>query len=236
MSYQLSAIGAKENHRKSTKKNDSGEATESFFWKPSKRWKRFDCMVERLRRKRREQTKTFLFTIAQALFKQYDLVSIGDYTPDGAGETTTMRRAMNNQSLIGRFKEVLSWVALKSGKHFHEFCEKGTTRTCHSCSHVIQEGLAPDIRLWNCPSCFADHIRDENAAQNGLQRVLRDLNLNKLVPGSGLASVRKRWAWCAVPSGVVSTLRGQGSGCAAAPRNLNGSMIAPDQNLLVNFA
>jgi hypothetical protein len=57
-----------------------------FYWKPSKKWKKLDNIVENLRRKRREQTKTFLFTIAQNLFKQYDLVAIGDYTPDGTGK------------------------------------------------------------------------------------------------------------------------------------------------------
>jgi len=225
----------KRKSRKIIKENRKEDATESFFWKPSRRWIKFNQMVEKLRRKRREQTKTFLFTIAQTLFKQYDLVSIGDYTPDGTGKNVTMRRAMNNQSLIGRFKEILSWVAQKSGKHFHEFSEKGTTRTCHHCNYVVQGGLSPDVRLWECPQCSTEHIRDENAAQNGLRRVLRDLKIENLVPSLGLASVEKRWAWCALPSGVVSTLRGQSSDDIAAPRNLNGCVIAPDQNLLTNF-
>lgn len=208
----------------------------SFFWQPSRRWKKFNHIIERARRKRREQTKTFLFTIAHALFKQYDLVSIGDYTPDGSGNNSTMRRAMNNQSLIGRFKEVLSWVSIKSGKHYHEFCERGTTRTCCRCDHILPTGLDPSIRAWQCPVCNTRHIRDENACQNGIKKLLRDFDIKKLVPGSGPVFIEKRWAWCALPSGVNTTLRGLCSNFVAAPRNLNGSAVASDQNMIVNFA
>ena len=216
--------------------NSSGEVTDHFYWVPSRRWKRLNNLVENLRRKRRDQTKTFLFTIAQALFKQYDLVAIGDYTPNGTGKTKAMRRSMNNQSLIGRFKEVLSWVSLKSGKRFHEFSEKGTTRTCHSCGYVVEGGLSPELRHWECPGCESHHIRDENAAQNGLKRVLRDFNLENLVPCSGLAFPKKRWAWCVLPSGVVATLRGQCCDTVAAPRNSNEDMVVLDQNSSNRFA
>jgi putative transposase len=211
------------------------EGGSHFYWQSSRKWKKLNHLVEKLRRKRRDQTKTFLFTIAQKLFKHYDLVAIGDYAPNGTGETKIMRRAMNNQSLIGRFKEVLSWVSLKSGKQYHEYDEKGTTRTCHSCGHVVKEGLSPGIRDWNCPGCNAHHVRDENAAQNGLKRVLRDLNLKNLVPCSGLAP-QKRWAWRAFPSGVATTLRGKCCNKVAAPRNSNEDMIVLDQNLSINFA
>ncbi|MBA3954937.1 transposase [Candidatus Dependentiae bacterium] len=97
---------------------------------------------------------------------------------------------MNNRSLIGRFKEKLSWVALKSGKSYHEFAEKGTTRTCHACNFIVPNGLAPHVRQWTCPSCLAQHIRDENATYNGLRKTLQDLllkskELSLPVPSSG---------------------------------------------------
>lgn len=201
---------------------------EKFYWKPSRRWQFFQNKMDKLRRKRREQTKTFLFTLAHALFRKYDLVAIGDYTPDGQGLNSLMRRSLNNQSLIARFKEILEWVALKSGRHFYEFNEKGTTRTCHHCNHIVDGGLAPAIRKWECAHCQAEHIRDENASQNGLRRVLRDLQLENLLPGSGLASVVKRWAWRALPSGVEQILRGSCSSVSAAPRNLNEGVVALD--------
>ena len=168
--------------------------------------------------KRREQTKTFMFTSAHRLFRDYDCIAIGDYTPKGEGITTQMRRAMNNRSLIGRWKNVLSWVAHKSGKTFFEFDEKGTTRTCSHCLHVEEQGIPLVLRQWECPECRIVHIRDENAAINGLRKVLRDLptktggEISPQVSGSDLTLVKERWAWCVLPSGVRITPRGQGSG------------------------
>ena len=135
-----------------------------------------------------------------------------------------MRRALNNRSLIGRFKEILLWVAEKSGKTFIEFNEEGTTRTCNVCLHKVQEGIPLAMRQWECPHCKTFHIRDENAAINGLKKVLWDLREKNeasasVVSSSDLVFVKERWAWCVSPSGVVSTLRGRNSEIFAAPRN-----------------
>ena len=88
---------------------------------------------------------------------------------------------MNNQSLIGRLKTVLMWVSIKSGKHYDEWNEKGSTRSCHCCGYVVKGGLSPDIRSWQCPECKKRHYRDENAAINGLTETYKKLKL----PGSG---------------------------------------------------
>ena len=116
-----------------------------------------------------------MYTVAHRLCRKYDCIGIGDYAPKGDGLSTKMRRAMNNRSLIGQFKEVLSWTAVKSGKTVIQFDEKGTTRTCHACDHVVQGGLNPCIRKWSCSKCGTAHIRDENASINGHRKILRDL-------------------------------------------------------------
>jgi putative transposase len=205
-------------------KDQKGLPTGSFYSLPSKRWLKFQKTLQKALRKRREQTKTFMYTLANKLCKNYDCIGIGDYTPDGTGDNKQMRRAMNNRSLIGRFKEILSWTAAKSGKTFMEFNEAGTTRTCCECDYVIPNGLTPKIRHWTCPCCQKDHIRDENASINGLKKILRDLKqkgetLVSSVPCSGLVSVEERWAWCVMPSGVFYTLRGQSSELFAASGN-----------------
>ena len=140
---------------------------------PSKKWAKYDRSLRKALHKRREQTKTFMFTSAISLFRDYDCVGIGDYTPNGEGITTPMRRAMNNRSLIGRFKNTLSWVARKSGKTFIEFHEKGTTRTCNHCLHVEEQGIPVTLRQWRCPQCQTDTHSRRNAAINGLRKVLR---------------------------------------------------------------
>ncbi len=210
-----------------------GTPTGKTFFLSSKRWKKYDHAFRKALHKRREQTKTFMFTCAHQLFKEYDCVGIGDYTPNGGGITTPMRRAMNNRSLIGRWKHTLSWVARKSGKTFLEFDEQGTTRTCHHCLRVEEQGIPVTLRQWQCPQCQTEHIRDENAAINGLRKVLRDLpqkhegKLPPIVSGSDLAFVKERWAWCVSPSGVFIHPRGQDSKAICSSRKLNRGRDSP---------
>ena len=165
----------------------------STFWLPSRRWLYLNARLQNVYRKRREQTKQFLYTVANRLYHDYDAVGIGDYVPHGGGITRKMRRSMNNQSLNRRFKHVLSWVALRSGKQYLEWEEGGSTRTCHDCGYVVENGIPVGIREWDCPgeTCTSHHIRDENAARNGLTRTLKALGL----PCSGRREVSSRRAW-----------------------------------------
>lgn len=205
--------------------NDKGEPTGKYYYLPSKKWAQMDRTLQRALKKRREQTKTFLYTTSHQLYREYDHIAIGDYTPDGSGETTSMRRAMNNRSLIGRFKATLHWVAQKSGKTFQEYDEKGTTRTCRHCQYVEGQGIPLAQRQWRCQQCEAIHIRDENAAINGLGKVLRDLPQKyetkvSIVSGSDLV-VQQRWAWRVLPSGVVTLPQGQNREEIHSARKLN---------------
>ena len=211
----------------------TGKPTGKEYYLPSRRWIKLNKTLERALRTCREQKKTSMYTTAHALCRRYDCIGIGDYAPQGNGITTAMRRAMNNRSLIGQFKEVLRWVATKSGKTFIEYNEQGTTRTCHACLYVVSGGLAPSIRQWTCPGCCSDHFRDENAAINGLRIVLRDISLETKkegidvspVPSSGLVFVKERCAWRVLPSGVVTVRGGIDSMKNAAPRNEIESMM-----------
>jgi putative transposase len=177
----------------------------SQFWLPSHRWLMLNARLSDLYRIRREQTKQFLYTVANRLYHDYDAVGIGDYVPHGGGITRKMRRAMNNQSLNRRFKHVLAWVALRSGKSYLEWEETGSTRTCHDCGYVVADGIPPEVREWDCPGpeCASHHLRDENAARNGLNRVLKALGL----PCSGRREVSSRRAWRFNGLGLTSGVR-----------------------------
>jgi putative transposase len=194
----------------------------TFVWKASRRWTFFNNLLDEAYRIRREQTKTYLFTLANQICKRYEVIGMGDYTPKGGGITTPMRRAMNNMSLIGRFKGVLSWVAKRSGRLYIEYKEEGTTRTCSECGYVVEGGIAPEIREWTCPQCGTFHIRDENSAKNGLMRVSPE---NDLLPRSGRRfgyEVSDRRVWWVTPSGVKSASRGLDvSAQPGTARNLN---------------
>lgn len=155
----------------------------SYYWLPSRRWQFFNLRLNQAYQVRRDQTKTYLFTLANKLCKDFDVIAVGDYTPRGGGLNKGMRRSMNNQSLIGRFKKTMDWVARKSGKVYTEYDETGTTRTCYQCGYVVKGGIPLDVRAWTCPNpdCRAEHLRDENAAQNGLRLVIHE---NSLMPRS----------------------------------------------------
>jgi putative transposase len=192
--------------------DDDGQPIGQEYYTPSRKWRKYQNIIEKIRHKRQEQTKTFMFTLAHDLCKSYDLIGIGSYTPLGNGITKAMRRSMNNRSLNRRFKATLSWVATKSGKTFIEYDETGTTRTCHSCGYVVEGGLEVSIRQWTCSQCRCDHLRDENSAILGLRKILKD-HINEAaasqVPCSGLVCVNKRCAWCVLPSGIKKVPQGQ---------------------------
>ncbi len=211
---RIDEIKSKRDHCQKKAKKLIDEKSGKEYFIPSKRWQKYNKTLEIALHKRREQTKVFMFTISNDLCREYDCVGVGDYTPQGGGCTIKMRRAMNNRSLIGRFKEIMAWTAKRSGKLYIEYDEKGTTRTCNYCGYKVEDGLSPSIRKWECPVCKATHIRDENAAQNGLKKVLRELPTKSetsvsLVPGSGLDFIKNRWAWRVLPSGVEKHLRGK---------------------------
>ena len=128
-----------------------GSATGHYYYKPSRRWKSLDRALKKSYRKRREQTKTFMFTITHQLVASYDCIGIGDYAPKNLGYSTKMRRAMNNRSLQGKFKDVLSWVGKKSGKTVIVYDKKGRQKHVMivtwsykvALSHVLESGNAP---------------------------------------------------------------------------------------------
>lgn len=193
-----------------------GNPTDKTYTIPSKNWTKRNQALQYAFYKRREQTKTFMYTIANRLCSIYDCIAVGNYTPYGDGINKKMRRAMNNRSLIGRFKEIVSWTAKKLGKTYIEYEETNTTRECSSCGYCNPAGLCPSIRMWQCPECQVIHMRDENAAQNGLKKVLRDFRekyetIVSSVSGSDLVPVLEQWAWRVLPSRVMVTLRGQNS-------------------------
>lgn len=197
---QIDAIKARRDHCKAKSRQITREDG-TTFWLPSRRWQFFDARLQTLYFKRREQTKTYLYTIANRLLREYDAVSVGSYTPHGGGISRKMRRAMNNESLIGRFKLTLAWLANRSGRISLVWEEQGSTRTCHDCDCVVADGLDPSVRFWICPACQRPHVRDENAAQNGLQRTLQKLSL----PCSGRRAVSARRAWRFNGLGVEET-------------------------------
>ncbi len=88
------------------------------------------------------------------------------------------KSTMNNQSLKGQMKTILEWVALKRNTYFYSYDEYRTTVTCSRCGFV-SKSLTLINRVWD-RECGAIHLRDENAAANGLLKTVRELNLGPI--------------------------------------------------------
>jgi len=149
-------------------------------WEPSRRWRRFDTALKRAEEMARDQIKRHLFGVGNLLYRHYDVVGIGDYTPENedTGLGKKANRTIRNRRYLGKFREIMTWLAVRSGKSFYVQDEKGTTRTCSTCNFVVESGIHPSIREWTCEGCGVVHDRDENASQNGLMRLVGDLAAN----------------------------------------------------------
>ena len=135
------------------------------YWKPSRRWKQFNRVLNKLYAKRREQMKLFAYTIAHWLERHYDKVLYGDYTPFAGGLKNT-HRSMLSQGYLGYLRRIVKWVFEKSGKVANEVSERSSTKTCHCCGNEMS--MPPEKRFFVCSNdeCNASLPRDVNSAIN----------------------------------------------------------------------
>lgn len=135
------------------------------YYAASRRWERLNKALNKLYYKRSEQIKTALYTIANQLVKEYDMIAIGDYLPDVMDiDIKAMRRKMANQSVISKFRNILRQVCIKNNKTFMIVDESYTTQECHNCQDRAVKG--PTIRTYTCPVCGKTYQRDINSAIN----------------------------------------------------------------------
>jgi putative transposase len=142
------------------------------YWTPSRRWIRLNKALTKLYYKRNTQIKTALYTIANNLAKDYDVIAIGDYIPDVSNikedmtykEKKAIRRKTANQSVISKFRKILKQVCNKYNRRFLVIDETYTTQECHHCKdRAIKK---PSIREYTCPVCGRTYKRDINSAIN----------------------------------------------------------------------
>ena len=119
-----------------------------------------------------------MYSISHELYKKYDLVIIGDYTPtNGTAKFKNMKRSMLNQEQIGSFRKTLKWIAEKEGKYYLMVNEKNTTKDCCICGH--QKKKSPEIREFTCKNCNTTIMRDSNSAVNIAKKANYYLDVEK---------------------------------------------------------
>ena len=135
------------------------------YYLPSRRWEKYNKALNKAYHCRREQIKSACFSIANEIARNYDIVAIGDYTPSlDTAIYKNMHRSMLNQEVIGKFRDILKWVMIRSRKKFIKVNERGTTKTCCICGHKERKG--PEIREFICSNCKRELNRDINSAVN----------------------------------------------------------------------
>ena len=108
-----------------------------------------------------------------------------------------INRQVQNNNPIMTLVGYLSYKAAMRCKEVRKLNERGTTRTCSCCGHVIAEGLSPSVRTFTCPECGFAIPRDINSTLNFLNiyrfvvwyslRALQCLSIARLLlnPSSG---------------------------------------------------
>ena len=135
------------------------------YYLPSRRWSRLNDALNRAYHCRREQIKSASFSIANFIAREYDHVAIGDYTPSlDTAIYDRMHRSMLNQEIIGKFRKILEWIMIRSGKSCSIVEETNTTKECCICGDLKKK--SPDIRSFVCQECKTALDRDINSAVN----------------------------------------------------------------------
>ena len=151
--------------KKFTNKDNKGYDKDLKYKIYTKQYQRLKNVLDNLYIKRREQKKTFLNTVANYLYKNYDLVIIGDYVPDTNTATKdNMHRSMLNQSMIGELRYILQEQADKCGKHLKIKSERNTTSDCSCCGSRVYKD--PKVRYFVCEKCGNKFVRDLNSCLN----------------------------------------------------------------------
>jgi putative transposase len=196
---RIEEVQAKRDHCRRKSVQITTPSSGKTYWQPSRRWRFYNDVLQRLRHQRQEQIKHWCYEVGNRLFAEHDLVSMGNYSPRGGGRSTGERRSMNNQSLVGSMRRTLAWLAERSGKQFISWDERNSTKTCHSCNSQMPDSISPKIRVWTCPVCQTVNHRDANAAQNGLDRTKNLVSL----PCSGHQEISSWRTWRLTEAGVV---------------------------------
>ena len=105
------------------------------------------------------------YMISNYLVERYDIIAIGDYTPQVRDTSTTaMRRSMINESYTSDFRLILENVCKKHNKKYILVNENCTTSKCFYCGNF--EPKDPKVRKFVCPICHKELYRDLNSAIN----------------------------------------------------------------------
>jgi putative transposase len=103
--------------------------------------------------------------LSTRLVRENQVIVVEDLNVAGMVRNHCLARVISDAA----WRMLLTFLAYKCAWYGRELVKVDrfypSSKTCSACGHVV-EHLPLDVRKWTCPSCQAQHDRDENAARN----------------------------------------------------------------------
>lgn len=132
--------------------------------KGSSNWKRTRAKLARLHERIADIRADGTHKLTAGVVERFRWVGIEDLSIKGMAHTRLAKSVMD--AALGEVRRQLEYKAPLAGSTVvvaDRFFP--SSKRCSTCGHVLTE-LALGIQRWTCPSCGAEHDRDENAAEN----------------------------------------------------------------------
>jgi len=147
--------------------------------KGSREWRRLNAKIKKIYGKMNTQSKHYLHVLSNQILEDNPDVHafmVGDWdkqeTLADTGYTfidKRINRQVQNNNPVRKLIEYLNYKAVRLGRKVEKFDERGTTRTCSWCGHVIEGGVKPGVRVFRCEECGFTIERDINSVLNFLK-------------------------------------------------------------------
>ena len=159
------------------KKKDFYQMKISTAQKGSKNQMKWRRKFTRLSRKISNIHKGYAQFIADKLTRYNQIICMEDlFIPNMLeGKIHNINRAISDSGM-GNLTTLIKWFAEKRGR-IVQFVDRfyPSSQICHSCGYQNSEVKDLSIRIWTCPNCGKENLRDLNAALN-----IRDAGLATL--------------------------------------------------------
>jgi putative transposase len=121
--------------------------------------------LSRLHAKVADRRRDQMHKLSNRLVRENQVIVVEDLNVAGMVRNHCLARVISDAA----WRMLLTFLAYKCAWYGREFVKVDrfypSSKTCSACGHVV-EHLPLDVRNWTCPSCRAEHDRDENAAKN----------------------------------------------------------------------
>ncbi len=121
--------------------------------------------VARIHNKIKNSRHDFVHKLTSKLVSENQVIGIEDLNVKGMVKNKRLSKAIHDAGWH-EFKRQLEYKCEWYGRQLVEIDRwVPTSKTCSGCGHVLDK-LELSVRRWQCPECYIEHDRDQNAAKN----------------------------------------------------------------------